>query len=136
MSIKDYCSHIGDLIGRDELKMAIQELHQLLKGTPRLDEAIVQSARYNDIMKQIRLGAVSFDEANLTKNQIRMGILSLLAEIEEQAEGNKALGAEIEKSLSPEGRNIIQNSTNVVVDSKVDTGGGDFIVGGGKNSDK
>ncbi|MCB0553438.1 MAG: hypothetical protein KDD02_07790 [Phaeodactylibacter sp.] len=136
MSIEDYCSHIGDLIGRDELKMAIQELHQLLKGTPRLDEAIVQSARYNDIMKQIRLGAVSFDEANLTKNQIRMGILNLLAEIEEQAEGNKALSAEIEKSLSSEGRNIIQNSTNVVVDSKVDTGGGDFIVGGSKNTDK
>lgn len=135
MTIKDYSEHIGNLIGKDDLKTAIQELSKLLKNSPLLDEAIVQSARYSDIMKQIRLGSVSFEEANLTKNKIRMGILSLMAEMEEQVQNNELLTSEVEKSLSAKGGSIIQNSENVVADSDLQAGG-DIIIGGTKTENK
>ena len=71
-SINSFVETIGDLIGKDELAKAIQLLCALLKNSPKLDEAILQSARYNDVIKQIRLGTVDFEQANITKNQIRM----------------------------------------------------------------
>lgn len=122
MTTKDYCNRILNLIGKDDLKTAIQELYQLLKNSPKLDEAILQSARYNDIIKQIRLGMVSFEEANLVKNKIRFGILNLLEEIEEQALRHELLRSEIEKHLSSIGITI-QDSKNVVTGSNLKAGG-------------
>lgn len=64
MTLKAYTDQIGELVGKDDLKTALQQLHQLLKNSPQLDEAIIQSARYNDIMKQIRMGTINFEDAN------------------------------------------------------------------------
>lgn len=126
MTVENYCEQIGDLIGKNDLKTAIQEMHHLLKKSPKLDEAIIQSARYNDIIKQIRLGTVSFEEANQTKNQIRLGILNLLAEIEEQAEREEQVRSEIEAYQSS-GGTVIRDSKNVVKDSTLKAGGGIII---------
>jgi predicted HTH transcriptional regulator len=109
-SIKSFAEIIGDLIGKDELALAIQNLCALLKGSPKLDEAILQSARYNDVIKQIRLGIIDFEQANMTKNQIRYALLDLLREIEAQ-ESKAEINAEIELFLSKQpiiqGKNII-----------------------------
>jgi len=79
-----FIARIRDLIAKEEVKTAIQELSALLKDSPQLDEAVQQSARYNHVMQQIRLGLVDFQAANIAQNQIRHGILELLREIEEQ----------------------------------------------------
>lgn len=83
-STNAFIKSIGELIGKDDLALAIQKLYALLKDSPKLDEAILQSARYNDVLKQIRLGVVDFEQANLTKNQIRYALLDLVHEIEIQ----------------------------------------------------
>lgn len=54
-----------------------------MDSTPKLNEAIHQSGRFQYIRRQIRLGLVSHAEANLTQNQIRFGLLDLLGEIEQ-----------------------------------------------------
>jgi Effector-associated domain 11 len=50
-STQSFVELIGDLIGKDELALAIQNLYALLKDSPKLDEAILQSARYNDVIQ-------------------------------------------------------------------------------------
>ena len=113
LSIKSFVEIIGDLIGKDELAKAIQLLYALLKDSPQLDEAILQSARYNDVIKQIRLGMVDFEQANITKNQIRYALLDLVREIEAQ-EKKQEINTEIELFLSKQpiiqGKNIITGS--------------------------
>jgi predicted HTH transcriptional regulator len=112
-STKYFVELIGDLIGKDELALAIQNLYGLLKNSPKLDEAILQSARYNDVIKQIRLGTIDFEQANITKNQIRYALLDLLRDIEAQ-ESNPEINTEIELFLSKQptiqGKNIITGS--------------------------
>ncbi len=113
-STKSFVEIIGDLIGKDELALAIRNLYALLKDSPKLDEAILQSARYNDVIKQIRLGTVDFEQANITKNQIRYALLDLLREIEQQDQ-IPDIKVEIEHFLSQhtpviQGKNIITGS--------------------------
>jgi hypothetical protein len=79
-----FIRQIRDLIAHDDLSAALQQLCVLLENTPELDEAMLQSARYQDIRKQIRLGVVSHTVANLTQNQIRVGLLDLLNDLEAQ----------------------------------------------------
>ncbi len=82
MDSKKFLNEIHELIAHDELAAALQRLRGLLDNSPKLDEVLLQSARFQDIRKQIRLGTVSSDDANLTKSQIRAGLLDLLQEIE------------------------------------------------------
>lgn len=79
---KYFLDSINDLISRDELGSAIQLLHDLLKDSPVLEEALLHSARYTDVMKQIRLGTIDYEQANITKNKIRYALLDLVREIE------------------------------------------------------
>ncbi|MBK8563570.1 MAG: hypothetical protein IPN76_09540 [Saprospiraceae bacterium] len=55
----------------------------------------MQSSQLSDIMRQIRNGVVSFEDANVTKNKIRMGILSLANEIEETVQNHEDLKNEL-----------------------------------------
>ena len=107
---QNFITHIRNLIAKDDFPRAIQELSALLKDSPHLDEAIQQSARYNDIMRQIRLGIVDFQTATITKNQIRMGLLALLSEIEER-ENEPNIKAEVERFSIKIEKNVLNNST-------------------------
>jgi hypothetical protein len=78
-----FFAQIRALIARDEIDTALQQLRTLLDNSPKLDEILLQSARFQGIRKQIRLGLVSHAEANLTQNQIRAGLVDLLSEMEE-----------------------------------------------------
>lgn len=73
---------IRHLIAQDDLATAISRLQSFLEDSPQLDEAIVQSARHRDILRQVRLGSVNVEQANQTKNHIRTGLLELLRELE------------------------------------------------------
>ena len=58
-----FIAHIRELIAKDDFKTAIQQLSALLKDSPRLDEAVQQSARYNKVMRQILLGVEDFQDS-------------------------------------------------------------------------
>lgn len=72
---------IYDLIARDELHEAIEILLNQLPEN-KIDEMILQSARFNDLQKQIRLGLIDYKEQSLTKSQIRYGIIEFLKTLE------------------------------------------------------
>lgn len=110
-NIPTFTQHIRDLIAKDDFKTAIQQLSALLKDSPRLDEAVQQSARYNNVMQQIRLGLVDFEAANITQNQIRHGVLELLREMEEQEQTQPSIKAEVEKQ--GDNKTIIQNAEKI-----------------------
>ena len=107
---QNFINHIRDLIAKDNFKTAIQQLSALLKGSPLLDQAVQQSARYNNVMQQIRLGLVDFESANITQNQIRYGTLELLREIEEK-EQIADIKAEVERFAVKIEKNVVKNST-------------------------
>ena len=123
MTTKAYTKNIRNLIAQNELDEAIKQLRLLLENSPKLDEAILQSARFEDIRRQIRLGVVNHAEANLTQNQIRAGLLDLLREIEDSIAETSArpdapaLRAEMEHAVS------VVNSKNVVIGSTITAGG-------------
>ncbi|MBK8654541.1 MAG: tetratricopeptide repeat protein [Haliscomenobacter sp.] len=125
MTTQQFIQNIRDLIAKDDLTTAIAGLKELLDHTPRLNEVLQQSGRFENIQKQIRLGTVSHSEANLTQNQIRAGLLDLVSEMEQQ-DKTATLRAEIERAISS-----IVNSKNVVVGSAISAGGnvhiGDII---------
>lgn len=113
MNTENFLRQIRDLIAADELEAALLQLRSLLEHSPKLDEAILQSGRFQDIGKQIRKGTVSYAEASLTKNQIRAGLLDLLREIEQSVGvassrvDATALETELESAIS------VINSKNV-----------------------
>lgn len=112
MSNVEYINRIRKFIENDELDSALMALSTLLQNSNKLDEAIHQSGRYENIRKQIRLGTVSHSDANLTQNQIRFGLLDLLGEIEKQRE-DPNMFSEIERAIT------IVNSKNIVVSSTI-----------------
>lgn len=130
MNANTLSSHIRDLIARNELSEALEQLRTILDNSPLLDEAILQAARFADIRKQIRLGLVDHKEANLTQGQIRAGLLDLVGEMETQLELGAAaaqpkaaaLRSEMEAAIS------VLNSKNVVIGSTI-TAGGDVHIG-------
>lgn len=121
MNSTQYIQHIRDLIARDALPEAIEHLRSFLEKTSTLDEILHQSGRFYAIRTQIRLGVVSHAEANLTQNQIRVGLLELIAEIETQGL-RQDLRAEMEHATIS-----IAHSKNAVVGSTVSAGGNVYI---------
>ncbi len=99
-NIPAFANSILDLIGKNELKAATQQLQQLLQSSPLLDEAIGQSARLSDLMQQIRRGTINVDDANVEKNKLRYALIDLVREVEEQAESNPALKQQVEEVLN------------------------------------
>lgn len=116
MNGTQFFDQIRDLIARDELGTALTQLRLLLEHSPKMDEVILQSARFSDIRRQIRLDLVSHKEASMTQNQIRAGLLELIQEVETQGAA-PALQKEIERAIS------IVNSKNVVSGSQISAGG-------------
>jgi predicted HTH transcriptional regulator len=84
MLIQEFINNIRSLVAKNETSNAIQLLNTMLKNSPKLNEAILQSAQHHDLMQQIRLGVLDEGQANKSKNQLRKRILDLLQEIEEQ----------------------------------------------------
>ena len=141
MALNNYLNQVGELIGKDELPLAIAMLHKLLKNSPKLDEVILQSARYNDITKQIRLGTVDFNQANLGKNQIRYAILDLVQDIEGSVSENPHLEKESSDFVqkwesqynvvqSHSGKGDVIGRDQIVNKNRKHSGVGDIVEGG------
>jgi len=73
---------IRDLISKDQLEKVFQLLLNLLNDSPYLNELIQQVGRHNSLKKQIRLGILDMETANVSKNQIRYSLLEFIKEIE------------------------------------------------------
>lgn len=99
MNVNNLNNHILDLVKKDELEAAINLLHELFKGSSRLNEVIVQSSQLTDLMHQIRNGTINFNDAQLSKNKIRVAILSLSSEIEDAVNSNKNLEEELNRNF-------------------------------------
>lgn len=99
MTNQAFIQNIRNRIAKDDLAAAIALLKELLVHTPLLNEVLQQSGRFEYILKQIRLGTLSHQEAALTRDQIRLALLDLVAEVEQQDE-TPAIGAEIEKAAA------------------------------------
>lgn len=116
MTHKSFLDGIRNLIVDDETEKAIQQLRLLLDNSPLLDEAILQSARFQDICKHIRLGTVSREDASIAQNQINAALLDLLWEIEAHSE-QPSIREEMKKAI------LILNSKNVVIGADIKAGG-------------
>ncbi len=91
---------IRDLVGADDLKNAINRLRQLSEGSSVLNSIILQSARLNDIQKQVIFSTISYNDESIAKAQIRSSILSLLDEVQrELEEKSDIIQKEIDLSL-------------------------------------
>lgn len=90
-------TEIRKLIAQDELSAAMEKLHQDLQDSVYFNEVLMQSGRFEKIRKEIRLGIVSQEEAKLTENQIRFGLLDLLSEL--KSGGKTALPKELSQNL-------------------------------------
>ncbi len=113
MASKTYLSQIRQLIAQDELPAALQQLHDLLEDSPKLNEVIHQTGRFTDIQKHMRLGTLSFEQGTVSRNQISIALLDLLDEITRQGQ-HQSIKAEIEKHHI-----AIQHSKNVLNDSSI-----------------
>ena len=120
--------HLGKLIAGDKLKEAIKKMSDLLKGSPLANELIVQSARYSDVMRQIRLGVIEYENANITKNQIRLALVEMTGLIEEAATSQSALDEEVSTAAD---LIKISNSKNV---NTGNISAGDNVIIGDQNN--
>ncbi len=120
MKNKAVIFNIRELVARDELPAALEQLRILLDDSPKLDEAILQSGRFQYIRRQIRLGVVSHAEANLTQNQIRFGLLDLLNEIEE--EGKTPLPLELAENLITDKNQWVKSLSQELLNQGVSVG--------------
>ena len=118
--MKTKLSRIRELLANDDLQSIFKQLKTLFEHSPKLSEIIHQNARFSAITKQIRLGIVSYEDATMTKNQIRLAVLELIDEIEIQGD-------------SPELQEEVQNAISIVNSKNVVTGniqaGGNVHIG-------
>ena len=122
MEIQNYCDFIGNLVGQDKLKEAVNLLRKLLENSHRLNEVILQSSRLTGVEKQIREGTINFEDASLTKNKIRMAILSLTEEIRSIGENHDEVKKEINSYIKAD-----ENTSNRIQQNH--SGKGDNIAG-------
>ena len=128
MTPQQFIKQVRELIARNELDAALLQLRELFDQSPQLDEVILQSSRYHDIKKLIRLGLVSHPEAAVTQQQIKDGLLDLIREIE--ASGSRSDEAATHTNLQDEIQRAISivGSKNLVIDSEL-TAGGNIQIG-------
>ncbi len=113
-----FMKKIRVLIINNELDEALKTLRAFLNGSPKLNEAIQQSARYQRVKEQIRLGTIRHEDANVDINQITASILGLLTDLDEAISANTDLQEETQQATTK-----IVNSKNVVSNSTITAGG-------------
>ena len=118
---QEYFKHIRQLIAGAKMDSAFKQLNHFLDKTPQLNEILQQSARWNALRKQVRMGTISHEDASVTQNQISSALLELLSLVEEQ-EGAPIIREEMERAVIS-----ITNSKNVVTGNI--RAGGDVHIG-------
>lgn len=114
-------ANIKNLIARDELPAALQQLRDMLANSSRLDEVLQLSGRFESLRRQVRLGTLGHAEANITQNQIRAALLELVDGIEPRDAASEA-AAKGQSAVS------VENTKNTIIGSTI-TAGGDVHIG-------
>ena len=70
-------------LANNEVEEVLRQLQIWLRNSPALDEVLLQSARHQEILKQIRLGIIEYKEATLTQNQVHWALLAFLRDMEQ-----------------------------------------------------
>lgn len=82
--MEDQLDNIKILIAEDNLTEAIDLLNAFIEDDKQLNELIIQSARINELSKDLRVGTISNEEASILKNKIRNGVLELVSIIQKK----------------------------------------------------
>ena len=132
MRAKEFFKRMRTLLAEDKLEIVLKELRVYLRNSQALDEIILYSARYSDVMKQIRLDVIDFENADIKKNKIRYALIDMIGMIEAAAEEKLEVVEEIGRVTSLlESKVTFTNSKNINV-GDVNTGGGNFRIGDDK----
>ncbi len=115
-----YIDRLLQLIAKDELKAVLAELQNLLRGSPAYDKAILQSARYNGLMKDIRTGTIDLERAEVQKNQLRYALTDMVRELEDQLPEQPELQREVEQYLQ---QRPVHNEARITGDGNVNVQG-------------
>ena len=110
---KTYAKQILQLIMDNKLKEAISALQGLLKCSSTFTSLIMQSARYNEVMKSIKDGTINLEDAKVEKNRITYALIDMTRELETQLDSNAALQQEVEAHLDSGGATHIHNEMHV-----------------------
>lgn len=73
---------IKNLLEKDQLDEVIIKLKKYITENDLQNQILLNSARNSDIKRMIRQGIVSFDDALIEKNKIRLALIEIINEIE------------------------------------------------------
>jgi hypothetical protein len=129
MNSNKYLINVKGLIANNRLNDAINELLKLVEGKSEFEnftnELIVISSRYNKLEREKRVGIISNSEQNVIRNQLTSSLLETINRLSELQEENKS-------KIFPDDKISIVGSKNIVVDSRIETGG-NIHIGDGDN---
>jgi len=100
MKSKELIKKLYSLLEMGKIQQVITILKILLDGSGKLDEIIIQSARYNEIMRKIRLGTINFENSILVKNQIMIALIHMITELENNVVEKKYVEFEFNRSIN------------------------------------
>jgi len=130
--LHQYVDQIRTLISKNKIKAAIAEMQQLLKGSPAFDEIILQSSRYNDVMKSIRMGTISHEISSVELRRIDYALVDMLRELEDNYQENDKLQSEVnafwERDIKDDGTTIITIGKNNKIASDTHAENGDVNI--------
>ncbi|MEL6143675.1 MAG: NB-ARC domain-containing protein, partial [Bacteroidota bacterium] len=121
MDSQNFFTKVRDRIKKGDLSGALEAMRQLDAADPFIDEIFAQSGRYADLRARIRTGRVSYEDATLTENQVRFGLLELLKEIEKEYNQQPTLKEKLDRSASIVAEIVFQDTIiygDVYVNSK------------------
>ncbi len=76
-------SKLMDMISRGEIENTLDELLSIEINESNRNEVVITASRYERMQKQKRLGILSFEQSNLTENQIIAHLIELIDHIED-----------------------------------------------------
>ncbi len=115
--INEYIDEIMDMIAENKMKEAMLELKDLLKGSPEFDKVILMSSRFNDVINEVRLGTVDFENAKVEKNQIRFALIKIVNELYDNKDLNPKLVNDVNKFIDERAAKI--NTVNIQGDGNI-----------------
>ncbi|NUQ23271.1 MAG: hypothetical protein HUU34_04915 [Saprospiraceae bacterium] len=112
-----HLKEIKEKIARGELKLALEQLRTIAENTPLLNDVILHSSRLSDLSKKIHRGIINPEYETITTNQITIGVLSLIDEIEDAITSNQTVKEEFDKfTLSYE--KLIEDESKMTLKQK------------------
>ncbi len=107
MNTEAHITRIRELIAKNKLSAAFEELARLHQGSPEEDEVLLLAAQYDENSRKSRLGLLSSADESVAQNNIRASMLALLRPSGEASRGARKTGRD------PIGRDKIERQINI-----------------------